>query len=266
MQDMNSLPQMKLGKASNYHLINRIVAKLLWLCFHRIIHVEQKENLSKAPHPLIFAYNHNNYFETLLLGSYLVNSWPQKKISFLIDWMYGKLPVIGWFLGGLQPVYVYTKRARWDFLNRRKMVPAQNIIHECLEKLRQGCSLGIFPEGTRNQNPFVLKRGRRGVGEIVLRSQTPVLPVGIDFPGRALKGRIPRFGKIIFRFGEPLHFPMEITAWQEASQGNTWAPQLREKMRIQLSSQIIYQIMAELAKLSGKRYPFRQPRQLEPYC
>lgn len=265
MKSIPSFPQTNIIKKADYSFLNKIVAKLLWLCFRNIIHVEQKENLSKAPHPLIFTYNHNNYFEILLLCSYLVDRWPQEKISFLVDWMYGKLPVIGWFLGGSQPVYVYTKRARWEFLNRRKEVPSQNIIHECLERLHQGSSLGIFPEGTRNQNPFVLKRGRRGVGEIVLRSQTPVLPVGIDFPGREHRGRIPRFGKIIFRFGEPLHFPEEIAAWQEASQDKNVAPQWCEKMRIQLSSQIIHRIMGELARLSGKRYPFRQPQQLNFY-
>ncbi len=246
----------------DYLLINKIVAKLLMLCFGNIICVEQNENLIKAPRPIIFAYNHNNYYETLLLCSYLMNRWRREKISFLVDWMYGNLPMVGWFLQGMQPVYVYTKRARWEFLNRKKAAPQQNIIFECLDRLQQGCSLGIFPEGTRNRNPFLLKRGRRGVGEIALRSQTPVLPVGIDFPGRENRGKIPRFGKIIFRFGEPLYFPEEIATWDKADQDKNLAPQWRERVRVCLCSQITYRIMGELAKLSGKRYPFRQPQVL----
>ena len=205
------------NKPLNYSLANRIVAKILWLCFSSIIKIEKKENLFKAPYPIILAYNHNNYYETLFLGSYLVNQWQREKISFLIDWMYGNLPFLGWFLEGLQPVYVYTKRARWEFLNRRKTPPRLTTISQCLDRLSQGCSLGIFPEGARNQNPFMLKRGRRGVGEIALRSQAPVVPVGIDFPSRVQQGKIPRFGKIIFRFGEPLYFQQEIAAWQEAN-------------------------------------------------
>jgi 1-acyl-sn-glycerol-3-phosphate acyltransferase len=102
------------------------------------------------------------------------------------------------------------------------------------------------------------------VGEIALQSQTPVLPVGIDFPGRQKNGRIPRFGSIIFRFGKPLHFPEEIALWQEVSQDLDVAPQLQEKIRINLCSHITHRIMAELAILSGKHYPFRQPRVLAP--
>lgn len=264
MKLINYLLSSNSSQKSDYSLVNRIVAKVLWLYFNNIIEIEQKENLLKAPHPVIFAYNHNNYYETLLLGSYLVDRWRRDKITFLIDWMYGNLPVIGWFLQGMQPVYVYTKRARWDFLNRKKALPPQNIISECLDRLRQGCSLGIFPEGTRNRHPFVLKRGRRGVGEIALRSQTPVLPVGIDFPGRRQQGKIPRFGKIIFRFGKPLNFPEEIAAWQEANQNKIMAPQWRQKVWVNLCSHVTHRIMAELAKLSGKRYPFRQPQVLAP--
>jgi 1-acyl-sn-glycerol-3-phosphate acyltransferase len=217
----------------------------------------------KAPHPVILAYNHNNYYEIILLGSYLVNQWQKKKISFLVDWMYGSLPFIGWFLKGIQPVYVYTKQARWGFLNRRKPFPKQTTISQCLDRLSQGYSLGIFPEETRNQNPFLLKRGRRGIGEIALRSQAPVLPVGIDFPGRAQFGKIPRFGKIIFRIGEPLYFQKEIAAWQETDRVHLKLPS-REKFRVNLCSQVTHKIMTELAKLSGKQYTFRQPPMLAP--
>lgn len=244
------------------HLLNRIVSKLFLFCFGTIITVDHQENLSKAQHPIIFAYNHNNYYETVLLSSYLINRWQRQKISFLVDWMYGNLPLIGWFINGMQPVYVYTKRARWNFLTRRKTTTPKNIIHACLERLEQGCSLGIFPEGTRNKNPFLLKRGRRGVGEIALRSQTPVLPVGIDFPGRVRDGKIPRFGRIIFRFGEPLHFPGEITAWQEAQHNEELSPQKRKKVWVNLCGQVTHRIMGELARLSGKCYPFRQPQLL----
>ncbi len=251
-------------KSLNYSLVNRIVAKVLWFCFGSIIQIEEKENLFKAPHPVILAYNHNNYYEILFLGSYLVNQWHRKKISFLVDWMYGSLPFIGWFLQGIQPVYVYTKPARWEFLNRRKAPPRQTTISQCLDRLSQGRSLGIFPEGTRNRNPVMLKRGRRGVGEIALRSQAPVLPVGIDFPRRVQQGKIPRFGKIIFRFGEPLYFQKEIAAWQEANLDGQLKSHRREKFRLSLCSQVTHRIMTELAKLSGKQYPFRQPPMLAP--
>jgi len=247
----------------DYTLINKIIAKLFVLCFRKIILIEHKENLIQAPCPIIFAYNHNNYYETIFLCSYLVDQWRQGKISFVVDWMYGRLPFLSWLMQGLDPVYVYTKRARWEFLNRWQKPAQGDILTECLQRLRQGRSLGIFPEGTRNRHPFQLKRGRRGVGEIALHSQTPVMPVGIDFPCRG-RGHIPGFGKIIFRFGEPLYFPDELAAWRQVRQDLNLTPEERKKIRVNLAKQITHKIMTRLAILSGKRYPFPEPPVLTP--
>ncbi len=239
----------------------RFIAKLLHLCFRNVIQVEEVSDLKKIPHPIIFAYNHNNYYETIVLSSYFLNCW-RRRISFVVDWMYGQFPILRWLLQGVQPVYVYNKPAKWDFLNRRRNLGAHNPIAESLDRLAQGWSLGIFPEGSRNRHPFVLKRGRQGIGEIALRSQVPVLPVGIDFPGRVRCGRIPSLGRIILRFGEPLYFTAEIAAWQQAQQDNALSPAVREKLRLYLNRRITHTVMQELARLSGKHYPYRQPRGL----
>jgi len=237
----------------------RLLAKLLYLCFHNIINIEKDSDLQEIPHPIIFAYNHNNYYETVVLSSYLLNCW-RRRISFVVDWMYGHLPILSWLLQGVQPVYVYNKRARWQFLNRRRQAVASDPIAECLDRLAQGWSLGIFPEGSRNRHPSVLKRGRQGIGEIALRSQVPVLPVGIDFPGRLRCGRIPSFGRIILRFGQPLYFTAEIAAWRQAQQDDALSSVGRDKVRLYLTRRITHSVMQELARLSGKHYPYRQPR------
>lgn len=242
-----------------YSFRYQFIAKLLYLCFKKIIKVEEPLYSLKISQPVIFAYNHNNYFETIVLGSYLINRWPKRRLSFIVDWMYGHLPVIGWLLRSFQPIYVYRKRARWDFLNRRKETPARQSLQECLACLAQGGSLGIFPEGTRNPDPLVLKRGRRGIGEIALRSEVPVVPVGIDFPAGKRCGRIPACGRIILRFGSPLHFTAEISAWRRAQQYIALSPKAQEKFRVFLCRRITHTIMQELARLSGKHYPYRQP-------
>lgn len=249
-------------QASNQHdyfFWYRFIAELCYRCLRYVTKVEEAVDLLNISPPLIFAYNHNNYFETIVLSSYLMHRWRQRQVSFVVDWMYGQLPIVGWLLQSFQPVYVYTKRARWDFLNRRRLSTRHNIVEECVRKLQTGCSLGIFPEGTRNGDNGILKRGRRGVGEIALHSQTPVLPVGIAFPGRQRCGRIPAVGKVILRFGRPLDFPQEIGAWQRAEQDAALSQGERERLRVFLCRRITHTVMQELARLSGKHYPYSQP-------
>ncbi len=232
---------------------------MFYFCFHPLTIVEEAIDLRQIPHPVILAYNHNNYYETIVISSYLVKRWPRRRVSFVVDWMFGRLPLIGWFLQAVEPVYVYHKPARWQFLNRRKPPRPGNKIQECLQRLAVGASVGIFPEGSRNGDPAVLRRGRRGIGELALLSQVPVLPVGIDFPARQYRGRIPVLGRIILRFGHLLQFPMEATWWQRAQAADDWPPAERQSFYRYLCRRITYQIMQELAKLSGKQYPYCPP-------
>lgn len=241
-----------------YPFVYRFFAAIFYCCLRGLIRVEEATDLRKLPHPVIFAYNHNNYYETIVLSSYLLHRWRQRRLCFVVDWMFGHLPVIGWLLQSVRPVYVYNKPARWGFLNRRKPPGRQNPLQECLQRLQQGYSLGIFPEGSRNHHPLILKRGRQGVGELTLQAAVPVIPVGIDFPNRQQRHRIPAVGRIIFRFGAPLHFSAEMSAWRQIQADKALSAAEREKRRRYLGHRITHAIMQELARLSGKLYPYRR--------
>lgn len=76
-----------------------------------------------------------------------------------------------------------------------------------LEVLERDELLGIYPEGTRSHDGR-LYRGRTGVAAMALRAGAPVIPcamVGtfeLQPPGR----KLPKIGRVIIRFGEPLDF------------------------------------------------------------
>ncbi len=230
-------------------------------CFGSFLSTENEISLITTPDPVIFAFNHNNYWETLLVGSYLVTRRTGKKIAFITDWMYGRLPLFSWLIKRIDPIYTYRKNARFAALGKHQHKPdGQAVCQACLERLQQGQSLGIFPEGTRNPDPFRLMRGRKGTGEIALRSQVPVLPVGIDFPQKLRNGRIPQFGPINLRIGRPLVFPEECAAYHAVTEETRWSPLERRKLQVTLSARVTHQVMLELARLSGKEYPFSPPQ------
>ena len=229
------------------------------------IRTENDVSLKNTPDPVIFAFNHNNYWETLLVGSYLLIHRKGKKPAVISDWMFGRLPLFSWLLNRIDPIYTYRKNARWAVLNKyQQKADGQAVCQACLRRLQDGQSLAIFPEGARNPDPHRLKRGRRGVGEIALRAGVPVLPVGIDFSRRIGMGRIPWFSPVILRFGAPLTFPDHSAAYRAITRESRFSPLERKKLQVLLSATVTHRIMLELARLSGKEYPFAPPQEFHP--
>lgn len=72
------------------------------------------------------------------------------------------------------------------------------VLDTAIERLRNGRSLIIFPEGTRSKDGKV-HRGHSGAAVIAAKSQKKIIPVGVVF-GERLKFRT----KITVRYGEPI--------------------------------------------------------------
>ena len=145
-------------------------------------------------------------FESLAAPAALLWLRRGRMIHFLIDWMYLHLPGIGWLMRQSDPIPVYGKPARWRLGERHRRERLRRpIVEACLERLAAGGSLGIFPEGTRNRSTEHLLPGRPGLGEVVLRSSVPVVPVGLRFPAAERLGRPPRLGRTTrFQRARPL--------------------------------------------------------------
>lgn len=222
----------------------RFLLRGLVTCFGRLTSVEGAEHLRGLPDPAIFALNHTSTFECLAAPAALLWLRRGRMIHFLIDWMYLHLPGIGWLMRQSDPVPVYGKPARWRLGERHRLARLRRpVLDACLERLATGGSLGIFPEGTRNRGTEQLLRGRPGLGEVVLRSTAPVVPVGLRFPAAERLGRPPRLGRMVLVIGEPLRFQEERRC----------APGLAPGARRELARQIVTQAMSEIARLSQKR-------------
>ncbi len=208
--------------------------------------------------PVIFVSNHNCSYETLLLASFIMYHAKGRKVHFLSDWMYGRLPALGWLMNQFGTIYTYGKRARWKWLDGQRPVSPANPMQSCLYMLRQGHAVALFPEGTRNRDPLRLRRGRRGAGYLALHSSAPVFPVGIDFPDRYKKNRIPRWGRLILRCGYPLIFN-EMGHMRNLLYADARFHAIRKRADLYLESLITYRIMQALSGLSGKTYLFPEP-------
>ena len=144
------------------HIISRYWCRLL--CKWNGVNVEiiGFDNILND-RPQIFVSNHQGYFDIFALSGYLPVQirWVAKSSLF-------KIP----FLGGAMNASGYIPVERDD---RKKAYEAFN---KTLEKIKQGCSIIIFPEGTRSEDgeigPF-----KKGSNLIASRSRNPMVPVTI---------------------------------------------------------------------------------------
>lgn len=115
--------------------------------------------------PLILAANHASNLDPMLMGGFVLPKagrrfqWLGKKELF--DW-----PILGWVArhGGVHPV----DREKAD-------VEAFRLAKRILD---EDHILFVFPEGTRSSDG-ALQEARDGTSVLALRSDTPIVPVGI---------------------------------------------------------------------------------------
>lgn len=234
--------------------VRGLLLRTVMTFFGPLVSVEGAERLAQVPEPAIFALNHNSSFESIVVPMALIWLRRGRMLHFLIDWMYLRWPVIGWVMRKSDPIPVYSKPARWRLGERyRRERMRQPVLDACLDRLAAGGSLGIFPEGRRNGRLDRLLRGRPGLGEIVLRSPVPVVPIGIRFPAAERLGRAPVVGRIVLVIGEPLDFHEERARATDGSTG------LSAGARRALARAVVADVMSEISRLSGKAFPAGLP-------
>ncbi|NTU53027.1 MAG: 1-acyl-sn-glycerol-3-phosphate acyltransferase [Chlorobiaceae bacterium] len=240
------LPYLSAGKA--------MLLRVLMLPNLFLLRVEGENNLKEHGRgPCIYAFNHNNAFESLFVPVMLIYLLGGRRVSFVIDWMYGRLPLVGWLMNQIDPVYVYYKRSSLPFLERNR--PKGNTVavsKQCLDRLAAGESIGIFPEGTRNADPVKLKKARPGVGYIALESNAPVIPAGIEFTSSRKRNKVPSVGRMVLRIGAPMRFE-SLKALEEAHPNDN-----RRSLNSRLAEAVSAEVMLAIARLSGKSYPYEE--------
>ena len=167
--------------------------------------------------PVILASNHVSNLDGVILGAWLVPRIPRR-----IHWLGKKemfaWPVIGFLArnGGVHPV----DRGGAD-------VEAFRLAERILE---QGHVLLIFPEGTRSRDGR-LQQARDGLAMLALRTDAPVVPIGVSNSDRAWprgqKLPVPRPGvRVTVRIGRPFSLAEELPAGLSRKESKSQATEL----------------------------------------
>ncbi len=180
-----------------YYMLYFSTKVLSWLCFPYKTY--QTRNIPRQG-GFILASNHASNLDPMLLGICSV-----RRINFM-----AKIELFKGFVGfvlsnvGAFPV----KRGESDF----------GAMREALRRLKEGCALLIFVEGTRrigNETP----KAQAGVGFLAMKSGVPIVPVYLQGTNKVWAPGTKFFkrGPVSATFGEPF-FVSDAPTYEEASQ------------------------------------------------
>jgi 1-acyl-sn-glycerol-3-phosphate acyltransferase len=125
------------------------------------VSVEGKENISEPPY--LFMANHQS-----ALDIYVLLATMPIPFKFIAKQELFKVPFLGWAI----------KRARYISIDRANPREALKAIEGAGQKIRDGMTVLIFPEGTRSKDGHLLPFLKGGFF-LASRAQVPVVPIAI---------------------------------------------------------------------------------------
>ena len=155
--------------------------------------------------PVLYVGNHRSYFDVVLtyarcpgLTGYVAKD-SMKKIPLLSSWM---------------------KRLHCLFLNRSDIKEGLKTILQGIDQMKNGVSMCIFPEGTRNKTDDLMLPFKEGSFKIAEKSGCPIIPMAITNSADVLEAHIPRVKKahVIVEYGKPI-YPNELDKEQKKKIG-----------------------------------------------
>lgn len=153
----------------------RVVAAVVYpMRFHN------RERVDALNAPYIIIGNHKSFMDPVAVALGV----RYDEIHFVGKKELGKYKVTDWIFGKIHAIMI--GRGETDMAAMRK----------CMQTVKDGHVLGIFPEGTRHQETM-MEKVESGASLIALRSKVPVIPVYIH--GRILPFRINHiyFGEVM---------------------------------------------------------------------
>lgn len=145
------------------HSIGALWSRILLFLSGSKVEIKGVENLLRNE-PQILASNHQGAFDILALQAFIPIQfrWVAKTSLF-------KIPVIGWSMS----------LAGYVGIERERASSAYKSIEAAAEKVKNGTSVLIFPEGTRSATGELLPF-KRGSFLLAVKSDVPVIPISIQ--------------------------------------------------------------------------------------
>ncbi|MFR4352714.1 MAG: lysophospholipid acyltransferase family protein [Roseburia sp.] len=154
-----------------------------------------EENIPKDT-PVLYIGNHKSYFDIIItyarcprLTGYVAKD-SMEKVPLLSTWM---------------------RRLHCLFINRDDVKEALKTILAGIENIKNGISMCIFPEGTRNQTDAFMLPFKEGSFKMAEKTGCPIIPMAITNSAEILENHFPKVKPVhvILEYGTPI-YPKEL--------------------------------------------------------
>lgn len=185
---------------------------VLFLCGVKLT-VIGEENVPKDT-PVLYIGNHCSYFDIIMtyvrvprLTGYIAKT-EMKKIPLLSHWM---------------------KNLHCLFLDRKDIKQGLKTILTAIDKMKNGISICIFPEGTRNRNPEVFMPFHDGSFKVAEKSKCPIVPMAINNSADIYEAHTPfiKSTHVVLEYGKPFYVT-DLSAEERKCIGDTAASIVRQ--------------------------------------
>jgi 1-acyl-sn-glycerol-3-phosphate acyltransferase len=204
------------GRSIHFRVAVPWARAILWLSGTKV-EVKGRENVNPEI-PRIYMTNHQSYFDILgLLASLPVD------FKFILKQELMRIPLFGFAMG----------RAGYIGIERKDPRKAVQSMRKAAERIKNGASVLIFPEGTRSIDGH-LQAFKRGGFKLALKSGCDIVPVVVKGSLRIMpKGSFTiRKGSFVLSIGNPI--PVRNYAAKEM---NALMARVREEMSKELEAQ-----------------------------
>ena len=162
---------------------------MLWIAGTKQI-VIGEENVPKDQ-PVLYIPNHRSYFDILLIYSRVpgltgfVSKDSMEKFVLLRDWM---------------------RKLYCLFLNRENPREGLKTILQGIEQIKDGVSMCIFPEGTRNKEGGEMLPFKEGSFKMAEKTGCLIIPVALSNTSEIFEDHMPwiRSCKVVIEYGTPI--------------------------------------------------------------
>ena len=175
-----------------------------------------KENIPKDQ-AVLYVCNHRSYFDIILGYSIMpgltgyISKDDLEKVPLLNIWM---------------------RRLYCLFLNRTDMKQGLKTILKAIEYIKQGVSICIVPEGTRNRGEEgSLLEFKEGSFKIAEKTGCPVIPMAISHTADVILNHMPKVTPchVTIEYGEPI-YPKELPKEQKRALGAMTKGRIQEML------------------------------------
>lgn len=184
----------KAADLSQLRMVQWAFRVILFLCGTKLT-VMGEENVPKGE-PVLYIGNHRSIFDIIItyarcpgLTGYVAKD-TLKKVPLLSLWM---------------------RRLHCLFLNREDVKEALKTILTGVDNIKNGISMCIFPEGTRNKTDELMLPFKEGSFKMAEKTGCAIVPMAISGSAEIFEAQFPRAKSVhvILEYGKPI-YPKEL--------------------------------------------------------